>query len=553
MLSMLSWADNGPVIHVYVPRKFKGDLNDASKNCNPENRSLEVLYPYDCRPAGVSSRDDDHPDWLKAGHAILKIVAEHLERLNSENISQGDGEKRAFAEMLPEAAHYPGAPNTHTFSITGEHLPETLDRLARLRRRMADYSAHYNRHLNRLKRTLFCLAFGSALFFSLADNWDSRAAALPVPQMFFIIALGSTLAAWIIFFYFKRSGAAERCDDYRAIAEGLRVQFYWTACGSGESVASNYLQRQRGELGWIRNVISVAAFPYEQTRVDFNKLTMKTKRALLDSVRTNWITGQCDYFKKRVDDLSARRELFSAYAQILLWTGCVLFTFFFFFAQNSARGHQSHRFALLTLCTGSLALVFLFCMSAAHTRRDPKVESQANKEKHWWLAHLLSAFYRGLIAFPPMFLPKQIQSCQGGRFILKSVLVVSLSLVVIGTVYLLEGAVPWLPTAYKLGSVFKYLALVVGVLCGAWVEVNFFAEHIRHYASMASLFEAAGMRFQDCFDGIGQNSEAPKGTPEMQVIADVRSLIVAVGREALSENAEWLITHRARPLEPVSA
>jgi hypothetical protein len=28
-------------------------------------------------------------------------------------------------------------------------------------------------------------------------------------------------------------------------------------------------------------------------------------------------------------------------------------------------------------------------------------------------------------------------------------------------------------------------------------------------------------------------------------------LIVAVGREAESENAEWLTTHRTRPLEPV--
>jgi hypothetical protein len=37
-----------------------------------------------------------------------------------------------------------------------------------------------------------------------------------------------------------------------------------------------------------------------------------------------------------------------------------------------------------------------------------------------------------------------------------------------------------------------------------------------------------------------------------QVVANIQSRIVAVGREALSENAERLITHRTRPLEPVS-
>jgi hypothetical protein len=35
-------------------------------------------------------------------------------------------------------------------------------------------------------------------------------------------------------------------------------------------------------------------------------------------------------------------------------------------------------------------------------------------------------------------------------------------------------------------------------------------------------------------------------------VASIQSLIVAVGREALSENADWLVIRRARPLEPVS-
>jgi hypothetical protein len=84
------------------------------------------------------------------------------------------------------------------------------------------------------------------------------------------------------------------------------------------------------------------------------------------------------------------------------------------------------------------------------------------------------------------------------------------------------------------------------------VEVNFFAEHIRHYASMASLFQAAGQRFDDYFNWPEQAAKDQKEAVEKQIVAHIQSLIVAVGREALSENAEWLITHRARPLEPVS-
>lgn len=83
-----------------------------------------------------------------------------------------------------------------------------------------------------------------------------------------------------------------RCDDYRAIAEGLRMQFYWTACGNGGSISSEYLQRQRGELAWIRNVISAASFPYEESRACFHKLSPTSQLQVLASIRQKWLRGQ---------------------------------------------------------------------------------------------------------------------------------------------------------------------------------------------------------------------------------------------------------------------
>jgi hypothetical protein len=84
------------------------------------------------------------------------------------------------------------------------------------------------------------------------------------------------------------------------------------------------------------------------------------------------------------------------------------------------------------------------------------------------------------------------------------------------------------------------------------VEVNFFAENIRRYASMASLFQAAGLRFDDYLNWSERASGEQKEAAQKQAVASIQSLIVAVGGEALSENADWLITHRARPLEPVN-
>jgi hypothetical protein len=190
ILPTLSWADNGPVIHIYAPRRPNKASDSAEKSIGAEAKILEVLYPYDCRPPQVSEQEDDNPDWLKAGYAILKVVTEHLQRLNTEKIYIDSArEDRAFAEMLPAATDVTtGAPRSHALPTASEHLQATLNRLARLRRRVADYSAHYNIYLTRLKRSLFGLAFASALFFSLADNWDVKIAALPVPQTFFVTA-----------------------------------------------------------------------------------------------------------------------------------------------------------------------------------------------------------------------------------------------------------------------------------------------------------------------------------------------------------------------------
>jgi hypothetical protein len=44
-------------------------------------------------------------------------------------------------------------------------------------------------------------------------------------------------------------------QDYRALAEGLRIQIFWRIAGLNDSVADYYLGEQRSELEWIRNAL----------------------------------------------------------------------------------------------------------------------------------------------------------------------------------------------------------------------------------------------------------------------------------------------------------
>ncbi|HET7202673.1 MAG TPA: hypothetical protein VFI92_04840 [Steroidobacteraceae bacterium] len=97
-----------------------------------------------------------------------------------------------------------------------------------------------------------------------------------------------------------RGGWQRKYLDYRTLAEGLRVQFYWAAAGvtSGNVTKfahDNFLQMQDTELGWIRNVMRVAG-----TECDAHP---HLERAGLDFALREWIgddaSGQLGYYHRK--------------------------------------------------------------------------------------------------------------------------------------------------------------------------------------------------------------------------------------------------------------
>ncbi len=68
-----------------------------------------------------------------------------------------------------------------------------------------------------------------------------------------LVVLAVIVAVWV-----KGVGLQDRFQDYRALAEGLRVEFYWRLARVRESVYDHYLARQEGELDWIRNAMRAA-------------------------------------------------------------------------------------------------------------------------------------------------------------------------------------------------------------------------------------------------------------------------------------------------------
>jgi hypothetical protein len=94
-------------------------------------------------------------------------------------------------------------------------------------------------------------------FFSVAETApDSMADALWGMPWFLIAAIASSTftAAWL----YGRAEKGEyqtKYQDYRALAEALRIQFFWKIAGVAEMVVDRYLRKQHSELEWIRSAL----------------------------------------------------------------------------------------------------------------------------------------------------------------------------------------------------------------------------------------------------------------------------------------------------------
>ena len=106
--------------------------------------------------------------------------------------------------------------------------------------------------------------------------------------------------------------------DYRALAEGLRVQTFWrraglTITGDPEFAHDNFMQKQDVELGWIRNVMRQVGLARTAPPQDPDEAA----RAV-DQVVDAWVgrpgqSGQLAYYERKAV-LRVQRDLPTAQA-----------------------------------------------------------------------------------------------------------------------------------------------------------------------------------------------------------------------------------------------
>lgn len=172
-----------------------------------------------------------------------------------------------------------------------------------LRRIICLYSASdvlsqfYQKKTAKLISWIYVLFFIAVVLYGLID-WSSYLV---------LCYIGLIPAIALLVKMTSRDRIEDRFLDYRALAEGLRVQFFWTLSGIDENVSSHYLSKYEGLLTWIRK--AVRSIEILTVRTGSPGYAPGDDRCL-DITRKLWIESQLGYFSTKKRPLLTRSQQF---------------------------------------------------------------------------------------------------------------------------------------------------------------------------------------------------------------------------------------------------
>ena len=163
-------------------------------------------------------------------------------------------------------------------------------KILRQRFAVADMLASYfQKCRHRLLLTLYVSAMAMVSLLEVyVDIQKTDAGKLPWLSAYLLL----TLATAGFFVWARAQRYQEKHMDYRALAEGLRVQFFWELANLPDNVADYYLPKHGGELEWIRKSIQnwsiappAAGSPIAEPRLDW--------------VQNHWVEDQAVFFEAK--------------------------------------------------------------------------------------------------------------------------------------------------------------------------------------------------------------------------------------------------------------
>jgi hypothetical protein len=186
---------------------------------------------------------------------------------------------------------------------------------------VADWLARtYQRRIANVLLITYVLAALMGFSFVLYSDVTNQDAMLYLFLMFFA-------AGFVVISVATRRQWHRQYIDYRALAEGLRVQSFWRRAGivdaSTPSFAhDNFLQKQDVELGWIRNVMRGASL--DGILVPVNSGPEQVARVIDEWIGSDDCSGQLAYYTNTASRRTRLHQRDTLIADSCLWTGIAI-------------------------------------------------------------------------------------------------------------------------------------------------------------------------------------------------------------------------------------
>ena len=224
-----------------------------------------------------------------------------------------------FADDIAEKGRRLSQPSPHP-------LPETLQILDRLFTAADWMGSHFRRCFTAALKARYALwALMALLLITFKKDSHGRVAMMSICGVLAVFLCGTLLAYWA-----HRRSWHRKYLDYRALAEALRVDFYWEIAGvrkefDGEFAHESFLQKQDVELQWIRNAMRAVSL----------QLAIRPCGNFASGfpfVYANWIgddhptsrRGQMSYYRERLKTLERGMRVAELIDRALLLCGLAL-------------------------------------------------------------------------------------------------------------------------------------------------------------------------------------------------------------------------------------
>ena len=187
--------------------------------------------------------------------------------------------------------------------------------------RIADWLAiHFQKRISLGLIAVHSIAVLSGLIFIIYSEFDG----FDFLVNFFLLAF---LTGYVLYKIGEDRQWHRKHLDYRALAEGLRVQFYWSLAGvidtqSAEFAYDNFLQKQDVDLGWIRHVMRNVSLARSRDEVP--------AEGWVDWVIEQWVgdesnqTGQLSYYYSKEMEKTRRFKRTTYLGKLALTMGVLI-------------------------------------------------------------------------------------------------------------------------------------------------------------------------------------------------------------------------------------